>query len=390
MKILLVTFTFPYPPNDGCNLDRWNRIVALSRRGISIHLVTWLDKQPLTEEQLKASYTCCDSVSVYQRNRAPYLALHPKYPTAEVSRLLPKDAYEVELRKCERISPDIVFLDTFIGASVGMSLAQDLDIPLVYRSHNVEYQYEIQLFLAQRNPIRKVFHLSNIWRKKRLEQHVRNFSSLIYDISAEDRDAWRDHPSAPKAKVLSFYLHPDEKYTSITSDDSTNDIDVLYVGNLRTPNNVFGLKWFARELVPLLKGLSITVAGSKPTPEIYNAFSRANVEVIADPEEVLPLYRRARVLVNPIWHGSGLNIKMVEALATGKPVVSTSVGTRGLSERLRAHVHVADDPKSFASAVLRHCDDGVSARQQNDVAKEHSWIKVAALIRDFNELVSKR
>jgi hypothetical protein len=57
---------------------------------------------------------------------------------------------------------------------------------------------------------------------------------------------------------------------------------------------------------------------------------------------------------------------------------------------LRAHVHVADDPQSFASAILRLRDGGVSASQQNDVAKEHSWTKVADLIHELNKLIGER
>jgi glycosyltransferase involved in cell wall biosynthesis len=270
-----------------------------------------------------------------------------------------------------------------------MSLANRLNIPFVYRSHNIEHQYFAQLLAAEQSPTRKVLLLSNVLRLKPFEQRVRNSSALIYDISQEDRRAWRDHPAAPKTKVLNFFLHPDEKYSAIRSGDCTNDIDVLFVGNLFTPNNVFGLQWFARKVVPLLKGLRVVVAGSKPIPEVHRVMSRVDIEVMADPEEVLPLYKRARVLINPIWHGSGINVKMVEALATGKPVVATSRGSRGLADRLRAHVHVADEPNSFARAILNSAND-FSVRQQSDVLREHSWANVAALIQDLDELASRK
>jgi glycosyltransferase involved in cell wall biosynthesis len=390
MRLLLVTHTVPYPPVDGSAVDRWNRIVALARRGVSIHLITWPEEN-VVEPQLEALRTCCDSVAVHRKRRSPYRALlYPKYPTPVISRILAPDEFKAELRRVEGISPDAVFLDGFGAAVLGMSLAEELDIPLVYRSHNVEHQYVAQLATLKQNLPRRALLLLNTLRMKPYEQRVRNRSSLIYDISAEDRDAWRNHQSASKTKVLNFCLHPDEKYSAITSGDSTNDIDALYVGNLHTPNNVFGVKWFAQEVVPLLKGLRVVVAGSKPVPEIKAVLSRAKVQLIANPKEVLPLYKRARVLVNPIWHGSGLNIKMVEALATGKPVVSTSRGTRGLVKRLRAHVHAADSPQSFAGAVLNPAHD-FSAKQQTDVLKEHGWAEnVAALMQDFDELVSRR
>lgn len=388
LRIFLIAHEIPYPPTDGGKVDRWNRIVALSRWGVSVHLTTWSD-QDVTTHQLEMLNTHCDSATIHPRNRAPLLALHPRYTTAAVSRILPPEKYKAELRRAQNISPDIIFLDGMSGSALGMALARALDIPVVYRSHNVEYRYLMQLLSAEQKLSKKALFTSNILRARLLEGRVMDYSSSIYHISPEDRDAWRNHPSASKAKVLNFYLHPDEEYTAITADTSVYDIDVLYVGNLHTPNNVFGLKWFAREIVPLLKGLRLVIAGSKPTSEIYGALNRANnVQVIANPKEVLPLYRRARVLVNPVWHGSGLNIKMVEALATGKPVVSTSVGTRGLIKHLRAHVHVANDAESFASAILGYPGKSFSARQQDDVAKEHGWTNVAALVQDLNKIVS--
>jgi glycosyltransferase involved in cell wall biosynthesis len=388
IRILLITDDVPYPPLNGGKVDRWNRIVALSRQGASVHLTAWEELDDSYEPD--TLYACCESLTVHRRNRAPFLALHPKYPTGTASRILSSAEYEAELHRAERISPDVVFLDALKGGVLAMSLAQRLDIPLVYRAHNVEHWYLMQMSRVEKNLIRKALLAANALRTRRLEQHVREHSSLIYHISSQDYSAWANHPSASKAKVLNFYLHPDEKYTAIAGGDGNSDIDVLYVGNLHTPNNLFGLRWFVQEIVPLLKGLRIVVAGSRPTPEIKVALSRVKVQLIANPKEVLPLYRGARVLVNPIWHGSGLNIKMVEALATGKPVVSTSRGTRGLVKRLRAHVHVADSPQSFASAILRLRDGNVSASQQNDVAKEHSWTKVADLINELNELIGER
>ena len=367
----------------------WNRIVALSRRGVSVHLVSW-DAEGITEEQLEVLRAHVASVRILQRNRAPYLALHPKYPTGAVSRIPSKGEFEAEVRRIKRISPDVVMLDGLTPAWFAVSLAQELGAPLVYRAHNVEYEYLLKLAAAEGNLFKKLKFLANAPRAKRFEKRVRDFSSLIYHISSEDREAWRNHRSAPKVKILPPYLHPDYSSTLVADYDRCNDIDVLYVGNLHTPNNVFGLKWFAKKVVPLLEELRIVVAGSKPTPEIYDVFKQSNVQIVANPEEVWSFYGRTRTIVNPVWHGSGVNIKMIEALAAGKPVVATSRGAQGLSKRLLAHVNVADDPGYFARTVLRRRADGFSARQRNDVIEEHGWENVTALIQDLGELASSK
>lgn len=387
LKVWLVAHQVPYPPNHGGRLDMWNRIVALSRRGVRLRLVTWADEE-VTEEQLEHMREHVEDVAVYRRNRAPFLALHPRYPTTVISRALPRSAYNAELKEARVASADVVFLEGLFGAIFAISLARDLGVPLVYRSQNVEHKYVEALLAAETDPISKARLFSNVLRTRNLERRVRRESSLVYDISQEDRDAWREDGSADKAKVLGYYLRPDENLP-LVGVGPRPDIDVLYVGNLHSVNNVFGLEWFAAKVVPLLKGLRILVAGTKPSLRLRGVLEGAGAEVVADPEEVRTFYERARVLINPVWHGSGVNVKMIEMLATGKPVVSTSPGTRGLAPRLLAHVSVADRPTDFANSVRSRLDDAPSPAQREAVVEEHGWENVVHLIEDLRRLCSR-
>lgn len=386
MKLLLVAHEIPYPPIHGGRMDTWTRIVALSRLEVPIHLVTWTDES-VTNESLSLLNEYVHSVELHSRNRAPYRALHPKYPTSLVSRILPRAEYAAELKRVRCICPDVVFLDGLVGSVLAESLAKDLGVPLVYRSHNVEHQYLMDQAQAASVSFRKAKLFANAWRTKRVEREIRNTSVLTYDISAEDRDAWRKDGTTAQSKVLNYFLHPDRDLGPVDS-NLHQDIDSLYVGNLNTPNNVFGLTWFAREVAPLLKGLRIVIAGSGPTPEMRRVLQEAKVEFIADPKEVRPLYERARVMTNPVWHSSGVNIKMVELLATGKPVVSTSAGTRGLKEPVLEFVKVANQPSAFAKAVLESLSKGASSEQQEAVVEEFGWENVVTLLEDLRQVVA--
>lgn len=385
MRLWIVAHDVPYPPVHGGRLDMWNRIVALSRRGVRVRLVTWTDGE-VTEEHLGCMRGQIESVSVHQRNRAPYLALHPYYPTTVTSRALSRTAYEAELGAARAASPDLVFLDGLFGAILATSLARDLDLPLVYRSHNVEHRYMSELMAVEGRPIKRTVMKANVFRTKAIERRVRARSSLVYDISEEDRDSWRENETAnKKSKVLGYYLHPDYVSPAVGA-GSRADIDVLYVGNLHSVNNAFGLRWFVAGVAPMLKGLRVVVAGARPSPGLRGVLEGGGVELVADPEEVWSLYARARVLINPIWHGSGVNIKMVEMLATGRPVVSTSPGVRGLAGSLHRHVSVADDPTDFARCVRVRLAHAPSPTQRADVLDEHDPENVTYLIEDLRRV----
>jgi len=368
-------------------MDTWNRVVALSRRGASVHLVSWTDGT-VERRHLEIMRGEVADVELHARDRAYIRALHPKLPTNVVSRKLSRAAYAAELDRVKRLRPDLVFLDSLVGAVLAISLADDLNAPLVYRSHNVEHQYIKDQAHAAAISIKKALLYSNVWRTKRIEREVRRLSSLIYEISAEDLETWGTDQNVSKAKVLNYLMHPDKTFN--LKADVLKDIDTLYVGNLNTPNNVFGLAWFANVIAPLLEGERIVVAGSRPTPKIRSVLENAGIEVLADPEEVYHLYTRARVLINPVWHSSGVNIKMIELLATGKPVVSTSAGTRGLTKDVLRHARIADTPEAFAQAVLGALEEAPSNKQQEAVARDFGWMNVDAIIGDLEQLGGAR
>jgi glycosyltransferase involved in cell wall biosynthesis len=97
---------------------------------------------------------------------------------------------------------------------------------------------------------------------------------------------------------------------------------------------------------------SALVAGFAPDDEVRALVARSpGVQLMPDPPDVWPLYASARVLVNPARSGSGVNIKSVEMLQMGVPIVSTPVGVGGLPEEIRAQFVVAGDAASFAQKI---------------------------------------
>jgi glycosyltransferase involved in cell wall biosynthesis len=93
-------------------------------------------------------------------------------------------------------------------------------------------------------------------------------------------------------------------------------------------------------------------------------------QVTTDAPEVGPLLREADIFINPVQRGSGVNIKMVEAMQAGLPVVSTTLGARGLSWRDGQHLLTADSAELFTSAVGRLLDDRELRQRIGSAAQE--------------------
>jgi glycosyltransferase involved in cell wall biosynthesis len=133
--------------------------------------------------------------------------------------------------------------------------------------------------------------------------------------------------------------------------------NLLSVATMHYPPNAEALRWFRDLVWPRIRAAhpaaSVDVAGPRPPDDLTQwglADERARVHgYVAD---LAPLYRTAAVFIVPLHSGSGVRVKILEAMARGIPVVSTTVGAAGLDLRHGEHLLIADTPDQFAKAVL--------------------------------------
>jgi glycosyltransferase involved in cell wall biosynthesis len=131
--------------------------------------------------------------------------------------------------------------------------------------------------------------------------------------------------------------------------------DLVFVGNLSYAPNVDAVRWLGTDVCPLLPpGVTIALVGSAPGAEVREQARRAGMTLAADVADVAPWYASARVAIAPLRQGGGTRIKVLEALAYGRPVVATSIAARGLpGDPDDAPVLVVDAPEQFAESCWR-------------------------------------
>lgn len=385
LRIIIVAHDFPYPPNHGGKVDMWNRIKALAKNGVKIFLITWSDRKISGDEKKELLKYVIDFIAL-PRSTSPLVMLHPNFPSFVAARLIKGSSYKKIVSRLQIFHPNIVLLDGIAGTPCARNLANFFKIPLAYRSHNVEYEYARELYKAEKNWLYKLARFLNINKTLLLERQIRCCSDLTFDISEPDNNYWIGEKSMKEAIVIPPLMEFDMNHY-IDNKFLQCDIDVLFVGNLFTPNNIYGLQWFLEKVSVKLENTSIVFAGAKPRQDLVELCKKYSVKIIADPREVTPLYRKAKVLINPIWHGSGINIKMIEMLYTGKPIVSTAIGVRGLNDNVLQFISVADDPLLFKEAILRNLSSTSSSEQIENTRNAFSYKNVDKLIASLNACV---
>jgi glycosyltransferase involved in cell wall biosynthesis len=169
---------------------------------------------------------------------------------------------------------------------------------------------------------------------------------------------------------------------------------VLFVGTLGYGPNIDAVKWFAETILPLIwrenPDVRFTVAGYGSAGALADVLRDPRCAVHESPADLAPLYAAAAVVVTPVRIGGGTRIKILEALARGRAVVSTTFAAEGLGLRGGVDLEYADTPASFAAQCLELLGDtqrrrALAAAGRANVAARFDWVSIE---RTMPQLIS--
>jgi glycosyltransferase involved in cell wall biosynthesis len=171
---------------------------------------------------------------------------------------------------------------------------------------------------------------------------------------------------------------------------------LLFIGTMSYAPCIDAVAYLCDQILPHIRrelsGVELWIVGADPTPEV-SALNRDGIHVTGRVKDVVPYYRRSAVSVVPLRAGGGTRLKILEAMALGRPVVSTSIGCVGLDVVDGEHLLVADNPKQFSDQVVRLLSDRTlyerirtNARQL--VVNRYDWdIIVGQLLDAYYEII---
>ncbi len=169
--------------------------------------------------------------------------------------------------------------------------------------------------------------------------------------------------------------------------DAGDDPVVLFTGTMAYGPNADGARWLAREIWPAIRhalpDARLLIVGRDPQADVMALNERDGIEVTGRVATMTPYFERAAICVAPLRGGAGTRLKIAEALAAGRPVVSTTLGAAGSGLRDGEHLLLADDAESFAAAMIRLLRDRDLRRALADAGRAEAnarfdWRSLAA------------
>jgi glycosyltransferase involved in cell wall biosynthesis len=270
--------------------------------------------------------------------------------------------------------------------------------PLVLDAHEIAYDIARQIGRSGMSLGRRLYAELN-WRKLRREESAAFRSADgIYACSVADQKRLLVH--APSARTVVIPNAADvDFYEPRPSDPPADGRTVVFFGLMATFPNIDGVHFFLRDIWPRIAAerpdVRCRIIGARP-PASVSQLAGPRVEIVGFVEDLRPHLASAAVLVVPLRLGGGTRLKIVEGMAMGKAIVSTTLGAEGIEAVPERDILIADEPSRFAASVVRLLDDpalaarlGRSARQL--AVDRYSW-RAAALTLEhfFGEIVAAR
>ena len=382
-KLLFITPELPYPAQSGGKLKSLKLLQMLSEQYEITLACPLKNDDALHVEDFRQLGLCVN-----------YLHEHVNVPRSSIS-LVQSYLKRVPLNVIRTLSTalktkitsvidqyDIVFIDHY---EVFTYLPNNFSGLTIYHAHNAYFKMWERYSELPGNPVIRVAAYMEAQRVKSYEVNVAN--SVDMTFAAPNDAAELEHAGVSSSKLFNtFHLGDDQQLVLPDLNYSQTKEKLMYVGFLGWEPNAQGLLWFIDQVWPHLKkwhpNLHFDVVGKNADVRLRNKISECdgiNLKgYVPDLEEI---YSDSRVSIAPLLFGSGMKVKVLDAMARGIPTVTTSVGAEGINVDQGTHLLVADDSEEMARNVSRLLVDELlwdrlqqSSRQL--IREHYTWDKL--------------
>jgi len=390
MRLVWFSHFVPYPPKGG-NLQRSYNLIRQAANSFEITLVA-LNFLSEPSERLRSHAVelnkYCDRVVFWdlpfpwKGHRWWAAALASPFSSTPFScrALYSTDLqsrWEGVLRDCPGglLHFDSIDLALFAGASNGFRK--------VLNHHNCESALAFRRVQRESNPVAKGFLGLQAHKLRRME--LSTCASFDLNVVVSEQDATLLRAIQPRANIAVVENGVDTGHF-VPSPEQEQPNTLAFTGLLDWYANVSGIRFFVREVWPHVKSrfpdARLYLAGRNPSKEVLAiAKTDPNIVVIPNPDDMRPILARAAVVICPLLEGGGTRLKILDAMAMGKPVVSTTIGCEGLRVTHGNNILVADAPHDFAAAVIElleneECRRRVGGSGRALVDREYAWERI--------------
>jgi len=387
LKVLVVTYGTPYPPNSGVKIRDFNLLRRISR-SVTLFLCVLATEGSIPDLSELRTF-CAKVIVVPATSRTPFQIFTNSIRCWTAGcRLAAHQFFYPELARQIRsiISEDgidILQIEHSFLVAYRTAIPANSRCRTILSLHNVGSRQYLRIANTQSAPLATISYRLKSFLINRMETaNAAEFDHCIV-VSAEE------------ARLLGASV-PEDKFSVVENGVDCADIrplaqtvfgnDLLFIGVIGYPPNTDAVLYFCKAILPLIRraipDARLLVVGHAPPAEVRMLASSEAIIVTGAVEDPVPYYRRCRVCVAPLRAGGGTRLKILEAMAFGRPVVTTSLGCEGIEVVNGEHLLIGDTAEAFAENVIRllrhpELSEKIVGAARQMVEQSYDWSLIA-------------
>ncbi len=359
MHILQLCHKPPYPPSDGGSIAMNQITRGLIDHGIGVKVMalaptgtgeatekipekykreTGLEVFPV-DTRVKLIPAFCNLFTRRSYNISRFYS--PAF-AKRLGQLLEEESFDIIQLEGLFLTPYVPVIRKHTGAS------------LLFRSHNIEHFIWERMARSTKNPLKKTYLKILAARLKSYEMKTVHQVDGLVAISPVDLRFFKRNGFAQPAVTVPVGVtaDPHQPYTGKVHNNT-----VFHIGSMDWRPNQDGLQWFLEEVWPLViakrPDLQFNLAG-RNIPASFYRYNGKHVKVVGEVPDALGFMQTHKLMVVPLRSGGGMRVKIIEAMAAGKAIISTSIGAEGIDCTHGENILLADTASEMAEAII-HC-----------------------------------
>ncbi|MCX7737236.1 MAG: glycosyltransferase [Candidatus Kapabacteria bacterium] len=357
MKILQLSPRFPFPMDDGGKIGIGNILIEFFRQGCEVSFFTFINEEVSgnSVEELK-KYSNPLLLEHSTKNTIPRII---KSIFTNKSIYIQKHSERKVLRYFDEIIEkndfDVIHTDHTAMAPIALYLKKMTHKPIGIRLHNIEFMiWKRYAEILPKNHPKRIYIQHQAELLKRFESRIYSEFDVCFPITEVDKKLALELSPDSKQVVSgpgiddTFWV-PDE-----TVERNPNELIIATVFSWK--HNLDGLLWFKKNVLPIVRkqnpNIKLSLIG-KDIPDFLRNYESEGVNVIGYVDDVRPYLNKAGIYIVPLFVGSGIRIKIIEAMAMKLPVLATSIAAEGINAKAENGLIICNDANEFSENILQ-------------------------------------
>ncbi len=365
----------PYPPNDGGAIAMYNNAISLAASGADVKILSFNTKKHYVDpgsipgwfrDKFNPSFIYLDATV----KPIPALINIFSNDSYNISRFDALSFHEALEKLLQLYSFDVIQLESLFMTPYISTIRKYSKAAIVLRAHNVEHIIWKRLAASSSNPVKKWYlHMLS----QRLQQYETTYINKLDGLVAltpEDKATFLKLGSKVPSFVSPIGIDTD-KYNHTESLEGLRSI--AHLGAMDWLPNIEGVDWFLDKVYPgLLKTgveFSVHLAG-KGMADYMFAKSDNHLHIYGKIEHINDFFTDKQIMIVPLLSGGGMRVKIIEGLAMGKTIITTTIGAEGIRYTNGENMIIADTPGDFVAAITRCLADPGYSRKLGRSARK--------------------